>query len=258
MLRTGSTRLARALPVLCEYVSVQSLTISDYHADSSIHRVSHAPSRAFASTSRLRLDSSASTSPSQPQSSVHASEIEHFSKLSSQWWDEHGEFGLLHAMNPARIQFIREKLEEVWGWEAAQRQVHGEAAVDTNLGKTRFLDGLDVVDIGCGGGLLSESLARLGARTTGVDASASNIGIATTHAAKDPALSREHSLGGPNLSYRHATAEQLVTEGKQFDVVCAMEVIEHVNGPADFLRSLDQLVKVKSFHPFPFSSPYDH
>ncbi len=112
-----------------------------------------------------------------------------------------------------------------------------------NLGKTQFLSRLDVADIGCGGGLLSESLARLGARTTGVDASASNIGIATTHAARDPLLSREHTLGGPSLTYLHTTAEDLVAQNRTFDVVCAMEVLEHVNGPADFLRSLNHLVR---------------
>lgn len=160
-------------------------------------------------------------------------------------------------MNPARIQFLREKLDEVWGYELAKRQVEERRGNPTspstspttartpleNIGKTQFLSGLDVADIGCGGGLLSESLARLGARTTGVDASHSNIGIATTHAARDPILSRPHSLGGPSLTYLHTTAEDLVDQENTFDIVCAMEVLEHVNGPADFLRSLDKLVK---------------
>ncbi|EPQ31077.1 uncharacterized protein PFL1_01266 [Pseudozyma flocculosa PF-1] len=219
--------------------------------------------RSFASTSRVRLDShshspppSSSKTGSAPFSSIHPSEIEHFSRLSSQWWDEHGEFGLLHAMNPARIQFMREKLDEVWGWEAAEAQVRahssggagggsepGAEASGPTPGRVRFLEGLDVADVGCGGGLLSESLARLGARTTGIDASSSNIGIATTHAAKDPLLSRPHPLGGPCLTYRHSTAEDVLAEGAQFDIVCAMEVIEHVNGPAEFLRCLDKLVK---------------
>lgn len=217
-----------------------------------------AAARSFASTSRLRLDSPPPSSST--TSSVHASEIEHFSRLSSQWWDEHGEFGLLHAMNPARIQFIRQKLDEVWGYELAQHQVaertkssqslsSPSTSTDQakspleNIGQTRFLAGLDVADIGCGGGLLSESLARLGARTTGVDASASNIGIATTHAKRDPLLSQPHPLGGQSLTYLHTTAEDLVAQNRTFDVVCCMEVLEHVNGPASFLRSLDSLVK---------------
>ena len=164
-------------------------------------------------------------------------------------------------MNPTRIQFLREKLDEVWGYELAKRQVEARKSTSSvtsstpcsaknhakspleNIGKTQFLAGLDVADIGCGGGLLSESLARLGARTTGVDASASNIGIATTHAARDPLLSRPHTLGGPSLTYLHTTAEDLVSAHRTFDIVCAMEMLEHVNGPADFLRSLDKLVK---------------
>ena len=235
---------------ICLSLSLRSLLKTACYTSSN----TVAAARTFASTSQVRLDSP----PSGP-SSVHASEIEHFSRLSSQWWDEHGEFGLLHAMNPARIQFLREKLDEVWGYELAQQQVQARSGTPTppapaasgdvaraplgNLGKTQFLAGLDVADIGCGGGLLSESLARLGARTTGVDASSSNIGIATTHAARDPLLSRDHPLGGPVLKYMHTTAEDLVAQNRTFDVVCAMEVLEHVNGPADFLRSLDRLVK---------------
>lgn len=146
---------------------------------------------------------------------------------------------------------MREKLNEVWGYETALQQVQArnktaftsDSIASRNLGKTRFLEGLQVADIGCGGGLLSESLARLGAKTTGVDASKSNIGIATTHAARDPLFAQPHALGGNSLSYLHTTAEDLVAQGKTFDVVCAMEVVEHVNGPADFLRSLDKLVK---------------
>ncbi|UTT91941.1 hypothetical protein NDA17_006762 [Ustilago hordei] len=232
---------------------------------SSVCQPSTTAVRSFASTSKLPLDSSSALTDSSKASnertttsSVHASEIEHFSRLSSKWWDEHGEFGLLHAMNPARIQFLREKLDEVWGYELAKRQVEERRGHTTttssatpnaarapleNIGKTQFLSGLDVADIGCGGGLLSESLARLGARTTGVDASHSNIGIATTHAARDPLLSRPHPLGRQSLTYLHTTAEDLVAQGQTFDVVCAMEVLEHVNGPADFLRSLDKLVK---------------
>lgn len=151
-------------------------------------------------------------------------------------------------MNPSRIQFMREKLNEVWGYETAQQQVQARTnpthpISSNNLGKTRFLKGLQVADVGCGGGLLSESLARLGAKTTGIDASKSNIGIATTHAARDPSFAQPHPDGGPRLTYLHSTAEDVVEQGQTFDIVCAMEVLEHVNGPADFLRSLDALVK---------------
>ncbi|PWN49335.1 ubiquinone biosynthesis O-methyltransferase [Violaceomyces palustris] len=183
-----------------------------------------------------------------PSSSVHPNEIEHFSKLSSEWWDEHGEFGLLHSMNKVRIQFIREKLEEVKGYESAFREVHGRS-LDPHLNggekegqeekKTRFLEGLKVLDVGCGGGLLSESLTRLGAKTTGLDASPSNIKIASIHSSKDPELA-----GG--LEYIHSTAEELVrlSDSKgSYDLVLAMEVIEHVKGPGEFLTTLDSLLK---------------
>jgi polyprenyldihydroxybenzoate methyltransferase/3-demethylubiquinol 3-O-methyltransferase len=140
--------------------------------------------------------------------SINPQEIAFFSKLSAQWWNENGEFGLLHRMNPVRTQFITQKLD---------------------------VKGLDVLDVGCGGGLLSESLARLGAKTLGVDASESNIRIAEHHAASDSALS--------SLTYRHTAAEDLLALPKRYDAVCSMEVIEHVDDPASFLQTLTQLVK---------------
>lgn len=152
--------------------------------------------------------------------SVNPQEIAFFSKLSAQWWNENGEFGLLHRMNPVRTQFITDKLD---------------------------LKGLDVLDVGCGGGLLSEGLARLGARTVGIDASASNIQIASHHASTDPSLAT-------TLTYRHTTAEDVLSPPpssgsggisipRQFDAVCSMEVLEHVDDPASFLTTLSQLVK---------------
>ncbi|KZS94343.1 ubiquinone biosynthesis O-methyltransferase [Sistotremastrum niveocremeum HHB9708] len=157
-------------------------------------------------------------------SSINPDEIAHFSRLSASWWDEQGEFGLLHKMNPVRMQFIRDKLLEISHEEDAE-----------NVRNGGILEGKDALDVGCGGGLLSESLARLGARTLGVDASLSNINIASLHASSD------HWLNG--LEYRHMPAEDLVKAGRQFDIVCSMEVIEHVDNPANFLRSLAHLVK---------------
>ncbi|KAF8200393.1 3-demethylubiquinone-9 3-methyltransferase [Pholiota molesta] len=165
-------------------------------------------------------------------SSVNHDEIAHFSKLSSEWWDEQGEFTFLHKMNPVRMQFIREKLVEVVQDENPELEAGGGD----------ILKGLDVLDVGCGGGLLSESLARMGANTLGIDASASNIAIASLHAAADPRLASTPSSPS-NLSYLNAPAETLLAESKQYDVVCSMEVLEHVDNPATFLSTCAQLVK---------------
>ncbi|KAG2128552.1 S-adenosyl-L-methionine-dependent methyltransferase [Suillus clintonianus] len=176
-----------------------------------------------------RFQSAAATS-----STINAAEIAHFSRLSSLWWNEQGEFSLLHRMNPVRVRYIREKLIE------AMCEDQGEDARREMESKCTVLSGMDVLDVGCGGGLLSESLTRLGARTLGIDASESNIGIASTHASADPQL----SSSGSALEYRHTSAEQLIKEPKRFDAVCSMEVIEHVDNPVAFLSACAQLVKV--------------
>ncbi|KIK61763.1 hypothetical protein GYMLUDRAFT_199406 [Collybiopsis luxurians FD-317 M1] len=161
-------------------------------------------------------------------STINASEIAHFSRLSAEWWNERGEFSFLHQMNPVRMQFIREKLTET-----AYDELPEEAV---NARNVKILEGLDVLDVGCGGGLLSESLARLGARTTGIDASESNIAIAKHHASLDSRLSQ-------NLTYEHAPAESLLQDPKRYDVVCSMEVLEHVDNPAMFLKTCAELLK---------------
>ncbi|KAJ7150340.1 S-adenosyl-L-methionine-dependent methyltransferase [Mycena filopes] len=158
-------------------------------------------------------------------SSVNPEEIAHFSRLSTEWWNEAGEFSFLHKMNPVRMRFIREKLLEV----ARDEEPAFEAPT------FGMLKGLDVLDVGCGGGLLSESLARVGANTLGVDASASNISIAQLHAAQDPGLG--------SLSYLHTPAEALLVNTKRYDVVCSMEVLEHVDNPPAFLDTCSQLLK---------------
>lgn len=155
---------------------------------------------------------------------INASEIAHFSRLSSQWWDEQGEFAFLHRMNPVRVQFIKDKLLEV-------SREGGEEGMPSST----ILRDLDVLDVGCGGGLLSESLARLGAKTLGIDASESNVKIATLHASADPKLK--------HLNYVNAPAELLLESPKRYDVVCSMEVIEHVDNPASFLSTCAELVK---------------
>ncbi|KAJ7707706.1 S-adenosyl-L-methionine-dependent methyltransferase [Mycena rosella] len=164
-------------------------------------------------------------------SSVNPVEIAHFSRLSSQWWDEAGEFTFLHQMNPVRMRFIREKLLEVARDE--------QPALNEPAGSV--LKGLDVLDVGCGGGLLSESLARLGAKTLGVDASEANIAIAKLHAAQDPRLAQPES--STTLSYLHTPAEALLANPKRYDVVCSMEVLEHVDNPPEFLDTCARLIK---------------
>lgn len=162
-------------------------------------------------------------------------EIAHFSKLSSQWWDEQGEFSFLHKMNPVRMKFIVDKLLEVACDETS----------DTELERGQVLRGLDVLDVGCGGGLLSESLARMGANTLGIDASKSNIAIAALHSSADPKLSLGSTTSSKqgSLTYLHSSAETLLPLPKRYDVVCSMEVLEHVDNPATFLSTCAELLK---------------
>ncbi len=150
--------------------------------------------------------------------SLDAEELRRFEALAKEWWDERGKFRALHAINPARLSFIAGEAQR---WRGA-----GERAF-------RPLDGLSVADIGCGGGLLSEPLARLGANVTGIDPVAESIGIAQAHA---------QSLSLP-IAYRNATAEDLVHEGRVFDAVIASEVVEHVADADSFLRSCRALCK---------------
>ncbi|GAA5875554.1 hypothetical protein JCM1840_003259 [Sporobolomyces johnsonii] len=190
---------------------------------------------------RQLTSSAPSSSSSSNTNTISPDEIAHFSALSAHWWDPTGEFGLLHRMNPARVQFMRDSLLRA-----------------EELPEARWLEGRKVLDVGCGGGIFAESIARLGADTLAIDASSSNISVAQTHASRDPSFnlvnssipplpsSRQPAKRNP-LEYRHCAAEDLVREGKQFDVVCAMEVIEHVEDPRGFLDCLSQLTKPGGF-----------
>ncbi|EPQ56347.1 ubiquinone biosynthesis O-methyltransferase [Gloeophyllum trabeum ATCC 11539] len=196
-------------------------------------------SRSSHDTSARRVDASPGASPS---STVNPSEIAFFSRLSQQWWDEHGEFAFLHKMNPIRMQFIREKILEI------TREEQGEDVAARMENGPGLLKGLDVLDVGCGGGLLSESLARLGACTLGIDASEANIGIASLHAAADPRLSsRTPSAASAgvqgSLTYAYTSAEELLRGSQRYDIVCSMEVLEHVDNPAGFLSACAELLK---------------
>lgn len=148
---------------------------------------------------------------------VDEGEIERFSALAETWWDPEGPMKPLHRLTPARMRYLSERLARHFGRES------GAGA----------LEGLSLLDIGCGGGLVSEPLARLGADVTGVDAAAKNIEAAKLHAAE----------GGLKIDYRNGTAEALAEKGERFDAVLALEVIEHVADPPLFVRSIAEMVK---------------
>ncbi len=150
--------------------------------------------------------------------SVDPQDVARFSAIAAEWWDPHGKFAPLHRFNPVRLSFIREEAVDRFGRDPAARAP---------------FEGLTLLDIGCGGGLLSEPMRRLGFSVTAVDASKRNIGTASVHAAE----------AGLDIDYRCGTAEQLLAEGAgPFDVVLNMEVIEHTADPGGFLRDTAALV----------------
>lgn len=151
--------------------------------------------------------------------SVDPAEVEKFSKLAAEWWDANGAFAPLHKFNPVRLQFIRDMAADHFG-----RDRHS----------LRPFERLSLLDLGCGGGLLSEPMARLGFQVVGCDASQANVDAAAAHAAVRSDL---------QLTYRAATAEDLAAEDLSFDVVLNMEVVEHVADAALFLRIAAKLVR---------------
>lgn len=145
-------------------------------------------------------------------------EIEQFSELSGRWWDADGPFRMLHRIGPPRLAYIR---------EAATRHL----GLDETL--RRPLSGLGCLDVGCGGGLIAEPLARLGGTVTAIDPAEKNIAAARIHA----------EAGGLAIDYRAVTAEDLVADGKRYELVTCLEVIEHVPSPSAFVATLARLVK---------------
>lgn len=141
---------------------------------------------------------------------VDPAEIAKFESISAEWWDPNGTFKPLHMMNPVRLDYITTQIA---------------AEFDRDLGAPRPFDGLRVLDIGCGGGLLCEPLARLGADVVGIDAGGAAIPVARTHAEQS----------GLQIDYRHTSAESLAQAGEVFDVVLTLEVIEHVTDPLALL-----------------------
>jgi 2-polyprenyl-6-hydroxyphenyl methylase/3-demethylubiquinone-9 3-methyltransferase len=151
-------------------------------------------------------------------STVDPAEVERFSRIAEEWWDPLGKFAPLHRLNPLRLAYIRDRAAAHWRREA--------------LSATP-LRGLSALDLGCGGGLLCEPLARLGAQVTGIDASERNI-----------ATARRHGEGqGLAIDYREGTAEALADQGARFDIVLALEIVEHVADVELFLESCGRLVR---------------
>jgi 2-polyprenyl-6-hydroxyphenyl methylase / 3-demethylubiquinone-9 3-methyltransferase len=152
------------------------------------------------------------------QSTIDPAEVARFSALAAEWWNPHGKFGVLHKFNPVRLGFIHDQAAAHFGRDGKAMQP---------------FRGLRLLDIGCGGGLLSEPMARLGFDVLGADASEKNIKTASVHA-------EEQEL---EIDYRATTAEDLAAAGERFDVVLNMEVIEHVADLNLFLTSCASMLK---------------
>ena len=153
-----------------------------------------------------------------PGPSVDVEEVDRFSRLAADWWNPTGKFAPLHRFNPVRLAFIRDQALVRFGRDPKAR---------------RPFEGLRLLDVGCGGGLLSEPMARLGFEVTGIDASERNIGAAKAHAAG----------AGLQVRYLCSTVETLAEEADQpFDLILNMEVVEHVAEPGQFMRDCCRLV----------------
>lgn len=152
------------------------------------------------------------------QTTIDPAEVAKFEAMAAEWWDPNGKFKPLHMLNPCRLDYITSQIA---------------AEFDRDLGVDSPFAGLRILDIGCGGGLLSEPMARLGADVVGADAAERNIPVAQVHAEQS----------GLTIDYRHTSAEALAAAGEQFDVVMNMEVVEHVADPQAYLTACQQLLR---------------
>jgi 2-polyprenyl-6-hydroxyphenyl methylase/3-demethylubiquinone-9 3-methyltransferase len=151
-------------------------------------------------------------------SSIDPAEVARFERIAKEWWDPKGPMAPLHRFNPVRLAYIRDA--------ACNRFARDPRSV-------RSLDGLAILDVGCGGGVLSEPLARLGAGVTGLDPAPTNVAVASLHAEQ----------AGLGIDYRSETVEAVVERGERFDVVLAMEVVEHVTDVTAFTAACARAVE---------------
>lgn len=149
---------------------------------------------------------------------IDPAEVAKFEAMAAEWWNPEGKFKPLHMLNPCRLDYITTQIAAEYG---------------RDLQAPRPFEGLRILDIGCGGGLLCEPMARLGATVVGADAAARNIPVARLHAEQS----------GLNIDYRHTTAEDMAAAGEQFDAVLNMEVVEHVSDPPAYLAACHALLK---------------
>lgn len=155
------------------------------------------------------------------QESIDWQEVSKFSRVSREWWNPNSKAGTgpLHALNPVRVEFIRNTTAQLLSTTQDSKPFHG----------------LNMLDVGCGGGLLSESLCRLGGKVTSIDPSPENIGIAKWHATQDPDTAE--------INYQCTSIEDLHVTEQQFDIVCCLEVLEHVVDVDQFLSHLVETIK---------------
>jgi len=152
------------------------------------------------------------------ETTIDPAEVERFTRMAAEWWDPNGKFRPLHRFNPVRLAYVRDQIAARFGRDIRQ---------------ARPFEGLRILDIGCGGGLLSEPMARLGAEVVGADASETNIEVARIHA-RDSGLT---------IDYRATTAEDLAAAGERFDVILNMEVVEHVADVGLYLSRCAEMVR---------------
>ena len=167
---------------------------------------------------RLMIDTASYSSASTRDSTLDTGEVARFGRIAAEWWDQSGKFRMLHRIGPARLRFLRGRMTAQFGARAEG---------------LRVLQGLTVLDIGCGGGLVCEPMARLGAKVTGLDPSQETISAARTHA----------EAQGLDIDYRVGRVEELAAAGASFDAVLCLEVVEHVPDVAAFLTTCARLVR---------------